>query len=198
MAEHGIVYEARSRTTGKRYFGQTRKGIEKRRSSHLRRCRGKARTCPRFHAALRSHGLDDFEWRVCWEGPTERLNAVETGYIAFYDSTNTERGYNLAKFGDAPLRDRECSAETRAKLSAANKGKKQSREQIDKAANANRGRRRTPEQCARISAGKTGKRKTHCKYGHKYSGVSKNGSGLCRQCRQATVRAWRARQRERA
>jgi group I intron endonuclease len=174
---YGIIYKATG-PTGKVYIGQTVKTLNRRKSDHgFRAKKGDCRGA--FQIALLEHGLDAFTWeQICTADTLEELNEREIYWIAHYDSTNPEKGYNLAPGGLAwspsgetrrklseankgqiPwIKNRHHSEETRRKLSEAHKGKHPSEKTRKKLSEAGKGRSPSPETRRKIGDAERGKK----------------------------------------
>lgn len=122
----GIVYCARSKTSRKRYVGQTVRLLARRRQSHEYAAR-KMSPLP-FHAALRKYGATDFTWRVLRRVVVSELDKVETEFIEKLATYKKVNGYNIARVGGHKtrlgLKIGPFSIEHRRKISEAHKGKK--------------------------------------------------------------------------
>ena len=168
--EIGRLYVATNTKTNKVYVGQTRRDVRQRMLRHFRDA--KKGSPLRFHQALRKHGEDAFDFREVAVGPAgDWLNAMEIALIAAYGSFG--RGYNSSKGGDGivgsqHLRGRPRSAETRARISAAQKevwkdrpgtflGRKHTPEAIEKIRLAHLGKKASAEARANMSAAHVGK-----------------------------------------
>lgn len=96
------IYAVVNKTTGKYYIGKS-KNIERRWISH--RCNMKQEICSKdfnryLHNAALKYGVDDFEFIILQKFSKfndEQLSEAELFWIEFYDSTNSELGYNLRK-----------------------------------------------------------------------------------------------------
>lgn len=161
---------------GKSYIGQTL-NLSKRNHGHQSKT-----GCRAFHAAINKYGWDNFTHEVLAEGLTlAEANTIEAEMISKYN-TIAPHGYNLRSGGDnsrhsdetkalqrvAKLgrrhtpeaiekiraNSRNQSAETRAKISKTNTGKKRDQETRERMAEAMRGLKRSPEGCANIRAAK--------------------------------------------
>jgi group I intron endonuclease len=129
------------------YIGQTF-DFSQRRNQHLLEGRKKSPERP-LYRSMQKHGVDNFIFDIIEECNDKVANEREIHWIAYYDSTNIEKGYNLAKGGQGH------SDESRRKLSEALKGNKHcagrtlSSESIEKlrqsavVANARRNEKRT-------------------------------------------------------
>lgn len=136
--------------SGKIYIGQTMRSLSQRaggpagagyrRSSH-------------FYAAIQKYGgLANFQLEILKDNLTlEEANYWESYYIAKYDSTNREKGYNISTGGN----NNTMSAEGRAKLSARMKENNpmHNPEIAAKTAAKRRNKKLTPEACQHISDG---------------------------------------------
>ena len=98
----GLIYIARNKVNGKVYIGQTVNTLNRRKSAHLRAAVKGSNLY--FHRALRKHTEDVFEWGVLEYMPDTtqaNLNDREVYYIAQYNSSDPQLGYNMTKGGDA-------------------------------------------------------------------------------------------------
>lgn len=126
-----IIYSALNMVNGKRYVGQTIRSLKTRRRSHFQ-----SQQNAHLRDALKKDG--PFLWVILDTARSiEELNLKEVYWIAHYNTTDKEYGYNKmsggrnckpsdetkAKIGAAG-KGRVFSAETRAKMSAAKKGHK--------------------------------------------------------------------------
>lgn len=121
--ESGIIYKATNTITGKCYIGQTIEGLEKRKYRHLINSfniNDGHYNC-HFHRAIRKYGKNAWEWKVVLECPQEDLNIQEIITIEAIDSFYN--GYNMTIGGEAPMRGKHHTEETKLKLSEATKGR---------------------------------------------------------------------------
>ena len=118
----GYIYRITNTVNGKVYIGQTLRPL----ADRWREYRPE-KVNAYLSASFIKYGQDAFHFEQIAEAETlSELNRLEREWIAFHDSTHREKGYNLAPGGNnAPI-----SAETRAKMSAAGKGRKQSAEHV--------------------------------------------------------------------
>lgn len=112
------VYIIENRIDHKVYVGQTKNPIG-RRNGHFYSANHGVKS-PFYHA-IRKHGQENFEFRVIEETDVELVNDREVYWIAFYDSTNREKGYNLESGGGV---GKEIHEETKKKLSLLFSGEK--------------------------------------------------------------------------
>lgn len=139
MVGHSI-YCIRNTLNGKTYIGQTSVSPAKRWTQH--KCHTGRNT--RIAHAMRKHGPAAFTFKVLHTGLTkEEADDLETLWIIVMQSRR--RGYNSAPGGTAH------SEETKAKIGAANRGRKHSPERVQIARERargntnNRGRKQSPE-----------------------------------------------------
>ncbi len=130
MEVYGVIYLIIDGTNDKEYVGQTTRTIKRRFWEHTRRD---------YHLdrAIRAHGADMFE--ICVLKKCESKEELDYWEKYFIKSRHTmaPNGYNLTEGGDGAT-GYVCSDETRAKISAAMKGKTHSLEQVRKAAMTHR------------------------------------------------------------
>jgi group I intron endonuclease len=126
----GHIYMIRQRSTGMVYIGQTRRDLQTRWRQH--RTRGSAVT-PFIHL----FGVDDFEFSIVEVVAADVLNDREVFWIKHHDCMEP-KGFNRTAGGSTT---QGSSPATRAKISAANRGKVRSPEAIEKMAAAKRGKK---------------------------------------------------------
>ena len=124
--------------------------------------------CTRFYNAIKKYGWDAFRHDILFTDLTqEEAERLEVELIAKYDTTNPDKGYNLAAGGgglagyhhssDAKAKMSAASAERwkdeayRAKFSATNRGRKLSEEHKLSLSKAHKGKKLPPETCQRMS-----------------------------------------------
>ena len=161
----GVIYKITNTLNGKIYVGQTRQKLSRRINGHK-----SSKKIFGVDAAIAKYGWENFTAEVIEECPVEQLNEREIFWIAELGS-KVPNGYNLTDGGDGALNP---SPETRARMSAArkgkpspNKGKKLPEEQKAKISanhadvngekNGFYGKHHTKETCAKMSAAKKGK-----------------------------------------
>lgn len=118
-----VVYIIGNDVNGKRYVGQTRRGILMRWKEHVKDANGGS-VLP-FHAALRKHGLAHFRFEdlvVLDESvqSSDLLEAVEIFFIKHLDTTTHKNGYNVTEGGEGAPVPTEIRAKISASLSGAN------------------------------------------------------------------------------
>ena len=135
----GVIYLISCRINGKQYVGKTKQKLERRISQHKYDSKKGSIS---LGAAIRKYGWENFSVEVLEVCPVAMLNEREKFWIAALNS-KSPNGYNLTDGGDGG-RGVSPSAETRAKLSAALKGRPAH----------NKGQKMSAETCARMSATK--------------------------------------------
>jgi len=98
--------------------------------------------------AIKHYGKENFKKElICECSSKEELNIMEIFFIDYYDSTNKNVGYNIAKGGDggATRLGMKNSKEHKEKVSKAIKGRKLSKEHKEKIGLSNKNKIRTNE-----------------------------------------------------
>lgn len=140
-----IIYKAENLINGKVYIGKTVKSLKHRISRHVANNRGEP-----FARAIKKYGIQSIEFSVIDVANDEAtLSEKEKYWIKYYNS-HSGRGYNLTDGGEGSI-GLHHTEESKAKVSAANKGRKRSLESIRRTADANRGRRHTLEELGKMS-----------------------------------------------
>ncbi len=166
---YGIIYKLTCLINWKPYVGQMTKTLDERFIQH-------SRTDSLIGNAIRKYGAENFLREVLEVCDTqEQLNEREKFWIAYFNSKGSN-GYNLTDGGEGmagrhhtPESKAKMSAsqrgkkrpprspETRARMGAAHKGKHLSNAHRKKIGNAHRGKKRSKQTCANISAALTGR-----------------------------------------
>lgn len=166
---------------GKVYIGITRQKPETRWNG------GKGyKHSPHFYTAIQAYGWENFQHEILAEGLTkEAAEQAEIEYIALYDSTNRDKGYNLdkggstgpkhteqtrQKIGDANKR-RTCTESTRAKIREYRMLHPITPEIARKIGEANRGRKHRPESIEKIRVAQPSKPVINLDTGREYDSV---------------------------
>jgi group I intron endonuclease len=144
MVRKHHVYVVTHRATGRHYVGKTSVRPERRWKHHINDALGGRHHCRLFHRALVKYGPDAFDWQVV-ESFDSEADALyfESWWIEFLRSTVREYGFNIFRDGVGGTLH-EVSDETRAKLRAANLGKKYSEETRRKLSDMRRGKPHGP------------------------------------------------------
>lgn len=95
------IYKITNKTNGKVYIGQSRI-IEKRWYNHIHDATNSNKKAfeSLLGRAIRKHGVDKFSFEILEECPVEKLNEREIYWIAEYDATNQDIGYNILAGGN--------------------------------------------------------------------------------------------------
>jgi group I intron endonuclease len=108
------VYKHTNKTNGKIYIGITSQKPKRRWDNGRGYCKNQ-----HFWRAINKYGWDGFNHEVLYSGLSEnQAKVLEVSLIAYYDSTNRNKGYNNSPGGDL------ASEESRRKRSEALKGEK--------------------------------------------------------------------------
>jgi group I intron endonuclease len=143
------IYKITHLDSGKCYIGQS-VNVFKRWKGHSNLARKKKSA---IQHAFVLYGIDKFSFEVLEECDREMLNDREVHWISFFDSVSPN-GYNLTSGGGQAFT---VSDETRAKMTDAQKGKKQSEEHKANISAAKKGKKQSEEHNAKISASMKGK-----------------------------------------
>lgn len=96
------IYKITNTVNGKVYIGQSI-NIKRRIYAHFAHvdCKSYGDShSPHFHSAVRKYGKESFSWEVIEECEKSILDDRERYWIAYYDSTNREKGYNVMDGGN--------------------------------------------------------------------------------------------------
>lgn len=132
----GTIYKITNTLNGKAYVGKTRQSFKRRITEHKR---DSSKGRPGIDAAIAKYGWANFTAEIIEVCPVEMLNEREIYWIKKL-GTKVPNGYNITDGGDGG-RGHSPSAETRAKLSKALKGRPAH----------NKGVKPSAETCAKIS-----------------------------------------------
>lgn len=143
MAESGI-YEIVNLVNGKRYVGSACK-LKQRKIDHWKQLRGGRHHSRHLQASWNKHGENSFKFRLI-EAVDDKGRLIEREQH-YFDVLKPE--YNIAKIAGSCLGVRH-TAESKAKMSRARKGRRLSPEQIEHLRKINTGRKASPESIARM------------------------------------------------
>ena len=158
------VYCWLNRRTGKRYVGSAARSLSGRKVDHLSELRRNKSPCTYLQHAWNKYGEKVFAFQVLERCLPKDCLTREQHFIDYYDSANTEHGYNCNPTAGSVLGYRwkrkaprpPATEETRHRLSAAGMGKRHSEETKAKIAAAMvgklTGRKLTEEHKLKISA----------------------------------------------
>ena len=218
MGRKYTIYKATNQINGKTYIGQTAGEFKRRKADHVRKANaGLYPYC--FHNAIRKHGPDAFAWEIiCSCSSKNKADAREVEFIKTFNS-KVPSGYNMTDGGEGSVGYRPSeetkkknskaqkmfiqrtgranflgmkhTAETRAKITAAQTGKKRgphSNEHNEKIRKALQGRKISEEQKLKISKALTG-------YKHSAESCANNGKAhkglkLSDRARENMRKAW--------
>lgn len=137
-----IVYRHTNKKNGKVYIGMTCRTMAARWNEGYR-------NNPHFHRAIKKYGWDGFDHEIIAENLSkEEAEETERFYIALHDSTNVEKGYNIALGGNSIGKH---SEETKRKMSESQKGRKFTEEHKKNLSIAHKGQKQSAEQRAKNS-----------------------------------------------
>ena len=103
MRRRGIIYCAYNKVNQKRYIGQTIQRLCERRGAHYSKI-----SAPYFHHALMKYERTDWDWKIIDYGDNqEELNNKEVFWIRFFDTTNSQKGYNIREGGQDGVQTKE-------------------------------------------------------------------------------------------
>lgn len=119
-----VIYRFKNKINGKVYIGQTTKSLRKRVIQHMTNSRPTTKSHKSyFHRALYKYGIENFSLDVVERCNTkEELDEREIYWIAYYNSTNKNFGYNIEIGGRNGAVGRKLSEEHKSKLLLANLG----------------------------------------------------------------------------
>ena len=149
----GYIYKITNKVNNKSYIGQTIRTIEERYQRHL--YEAKQHTNRPLYDSMNHHGIANFMVEQLAEAPDEKLNKLEAFYIAKYKTTDPAFGYNLTTGGDScrVCLSEETEARRVAKIAAAHRGRKQSKETVEKRITKLKGKKHSEESRRNMSEG---------------------------------------------
>ena len=134
MNMNGYIYKIVNKTNGKSYIGQTTVSVSSRWNAHCY----KSSTCKLMKSAIEKYGKENFDVYCLFtveddskEGLKNKLDVLEKQTIET-ENTLVPKGYNVLPGGRHGTFGYHHSAETIAKISSSNKGKKKTTEEINK------------------------------------------------------------------
>lgn len=176
----GRIYLIRNSVNGKGYVGQTIYSIAHRWSAHKNEAKGES-LCA-LHCAIRKYGIEKFFVSEVAQCDLALMNDLEKYFIEFYGTFHSQHGYNLTVGGEGALGYKHTleniekirilhtgnayrkgiknSFETRAKISAAHIGRKQSPEWIEKRIAPLRGKFRPVHVIEALRLANTGRKRS--------------------------------------
>lgn len=143
-----LIYKITNRINGKVYIGQTTRPLTVRWKQH---CNPANTNCIALHRAIQKYGKENFTVeQIDVACDIDELNEKEIYWIKFYDSVNSEKGYNLKVGGEHTT----MSDETRHRLGNGNRGKTFSEGQKRKMSESHKGSKMSKEAIAKSVATK--------------------------------------------
>jgi group I intron endonuclease len=160
----GYIYMLTS-PSGQSYVGQTEGTVADRLKRH---CKPSSK-CKAIRNAIQYYGIEDFKIETIIQCDNSELNDYEIHFIAHYDTYYN--GYNCTKGGEAPMRGRKHTEETKKLMSESHKGKILTKEHKRKIGEAGKGRKHTEESKKLMSEAQKGPK--HPMYGKHLSEETK-------------------------
>lgn len=137
---YGVIYLVTNKVTGKVYVGQTIMSLAARWKGHCN-----AGKSSRLWLSIQTHGRENFTVEQIDAALDKReLDDLERFYIAVYEATNKETGYNFERGGAGVPKSKDATERAAAKL----RGRKIPPESVAKMAATKRDRPRTPAEQA--------------------------------------------------
>ena len=146
------IYYILNKENGKIYIGQSI-DLDRRLKEHKTQLKSNRHENEHLQFSWNTYGEKCFEFSILKKCDEAELDDLETNYIAHFDSTNREKGYNYETGGN---KNKRLSEETKRKLSEAHKGKTIPEEIVRKISEANRGQTRSEEIKKKLSEVKKG------------------------------------------
>lgn len=116
-----IIYKATNLVNNKIYIGQTSNTVEHRKGQHFRDARCAKRPNVYFHEAINKYGEESFVFEQIDSADTQEDGDIKERYwIKYYNSNNSEHGYNMDSGGRSGCTK---SAETKIKIGETTKEK---------------------------------------------------------------------------
>lgn len=125
-----VIYCFKNKVNGKVYIGQTIKSLRKRVIQHMTNSRPTTKSHKSyFHHALNKYGIDNFDLIVLERCVSQKeLDERERYWIAYYNSTNKQYGYNIESGGNNGKKIKPFTDSHKKALIKANLGKHRSDE----------------------------------------------------------------------
>lgn len=155
MASSGI-YQIKNAINGKSYVGSTA-NLKKRWTNHLSALRYGRHPNSRLQSAFDKYGEDAFGWSILEDvADSSQLISREQHHL---DTLKPE--YNIASIAGSTMLGRHHTEETRAKISAGNRGKHVSNEARRRMSDAQKGKRLSLQTRTKMSIARRGKPHPH-------------------------------------
>lgn len=119
-----VIYMFKNKVNGKVYIGQTIRTARERIKQHIQTSSNtKSKNHSHLHRAISKYGLQNFEVSIIERCLTQQeLDEREIYWIAYFDSTNPNKGYNKESGGKKGKKVPPLTAEHKAKLLKAHIG----------------------------------------------------------------------------
>ena len=153
MIQSGI-YMFENIANGKKYIGQS-KNLRQRYVAHLVKLRKSKHSNKHLQGAFNEYGMDIFKYSIIEILPEDEMDAREQYWISYYNSICPAYGYNNDTGGKV---NRHHSDHTKKRLSEMNKGKTMSAQSRAAISKALKGRIRSDEHRRNLSIVNKGKR----------------------------------------
>ena len=141
------IYLIQNKLNNKLYIGQTNSTISHRFAQHTYDAKSRKFTYPLYNA-INKYGIANFSVIELETHDTQdEANDAEEFFIQYFQARNKSIGYNIKPGGKVSGH----SAETIAKISASNKGKKRSPEAVENNRKAQLGRKQSEDQKAKAA-----------------------------------------------
>ena len=89
----GFIYKITNKINNKVYIGQTNRSLEIRWREH--KSRAGCHYTSHLYSAMDKYGTDNFDFEKIEEVTERHLDEREKFWISYYDSSNSQKGYNL-------------------------------------------------------------------------------------------------------
>jgi len=100
MERNSGIYSILNKKNGKIYVGLT-KNLSDRKKEHFGRLKRNQHINDHLQSAFNHYGADSFEFNVLEYCDEDSLKDNEEWWVAYFDSSNREKGYNLTEGGDS-------------------------------------------------------------------------------------------------
>lgn len=173
---YGVIYLVTNKVTGKVYVGQTIMSLAARWKGHCN-----AGKSSRLWLSIQAHGRENFTVeQIDAALDKQELDNLERFYIAVYEATNKETGYNFERGGAgvpkskdateraaAKLRGRKLPVEQREKIAARKRGVKHTKAHVQNMIASKIGYKHSAEAREKMSLASLGKRMPPCTPEHR-------------------------------
>lgn len=148
---HSGIYCFENKINGKKYIGQAY-NIERRLYEHEYHIAKGTDHSEVLQRAVNKYGIENFRSYVLEECKLEDMNEREIYWINYYQTNNSNYGYNLSRGGEKSLLGHKFPLEFGRKISAMKKGTHLSEEHKNKISKAQKGKTKSKETRKKMSA----------------------------------------------